>query len=110
MAVNFKIINDKLEKSPLSIEELDAIAEVEQFIDALILNKFNGNEISVNLNIAKFNRTTKDMSTSWPAVRRKLMYKELIKRYNDASWEASEAIGDSREMCSQDFLVLKGIK
>ncbi len=110
MAINFKELNDKLEKSPLSDVELRAVDALEKYIDTEIINRYKGDELRFSLYKIKFERTLDDKTTSWPDVRRKLMYKELTKRYSEAGWKCKEEIADSFDRYSQDYWVLSGIK
>lgn len=108
MAIKFKEINDRLEKSPLSDGELAAIDYTEKDIDSQILTKFKGHELNFNLDYCQFKRTSSGESTAWPDVRRKMMYEELKKRYTEAGWICTEKLADSQDRYGQDYLELKG--
>ena len=54
MAVEFKKINDKLEKAPLTPEELKMVDNVDTYIDKVITDKFKGSEVSITLSIPNF--------------------------------------------------------
>lgn len=110
MAINFKEINDRLELSPLSDKELEAVNKLEVFIDTQILERYNGHEMRFSLYQAQFKRTANDQGTDWADARRKLMYNELKIRYENAGWRCSEEIADATDRYGQDYWVLKGKK
>lgn len=110
MAIKFKELNDRLELSPLSDKEIDAVNKLEEFIDAEILERYKGSELRFSLYQAQFKRTVNDKSTDWPDARRKLMYDELKSRYKKAGWICSEEIADSDDRFGQDYFILKGNK
>lgn len=111
MAVKFKEINDRLELSPLSDKELEAVNELENHIDARILETYKGHELRFNLYNARFEKSIRSQqSTDWPDARRKLMYEELQNRYKKAGWECSVDIADCHDRYGQDYWILKGKK
>lgn len=110
MAIKFKELNDRLEKSPLSDKELAAIDKLEAFIDAQILERYNGNELRFSLYQAQFKRTINDKGTDWPDARRNLMFVELTKRFSDAGWKCEVEIADSQDRFGQDYWKLTGNK
>ncbi len=111
MAIKFKELNDKLENSPLSKNEYDIIKTVEDYIDSIIEDHFNGGPIKIELTIANFEQTiNRDNQRYLPDARRLLMYKELKRRYKEAGWLYEEDIADSRDTYQQDYFVLKGNK
>lgn len=111
MAIKFKEINDRLELSPLSDKELAAVDELENHIDARILEKYKGHELRFNLYHVRFEKSIRsEQSTDYPDARRKLMYEELKERYKKAGWESKEEIADVHDRYAQDYWVLKGKK
>lgn len=109
MAIKFKELNDKLEKSPLSKDELDIINTVEKHIDTVIEKRFNGEPIKIELTIANFEQTiSRDSKRDLPEARRLLMYKELTQRYKEVGWKSKEDISDFRDTYQQDYWVLSG--
>lgn len=110
MAIKFKELNDRLEKSPLSDNELEAVDAVERFIDAEILERYKGNELKFSLYMAQFKRTINDRHTDWADARRNLMHSELKTRYEKAGWECVVEIADSGDRWGEDYWVLKGKK
>ena len=88
MAIEFKKLNDKLEKAPLSPEELSMIDKVEAYIDKEIEKQFKGGDVSIQLSIADFNYDISvKQTTNLPEARKILMRKELVKRYKNAGWK-----------------------
>ncbi len=110
MAINFKEINDRLEKSPLSDKELLAVDNIEKWVDDDITKRFKGQELRFNLYVVQFKRTINDMATDWPDARRNLMYEELKSRFEKAEWQCIVEIADARDRYAQDYWVLKGKK
>ncbi len=110
MAIKFKELNDRLEKSPLSDKELEAINKLEDYIDAQILKRYTGGDLRFSLYQAQFKRDISDRGTEWPEVRRNLMFAELTKRFTDAGWECKVEIADSHDIYGQDYWLLKGKK
>ena len=110
MAIAFKDIDDKLRLSPLNSEELGMIQEVESFIDGEIIKGYNGESIYIDLSIADFRQKLSGGYRNIADPRRILMHEELTRRYEAAGWKCDNEIGDSREMCSRDYWVLKGKK
>lgn len=114
IVAEFKKINDNLEKAPLTIQELDMVTHVEEYIDKIITQRFTGNQIMIELAIPNFTYDIVTMSMSdLPKARQNLMRKELDKRYKQAGWEISIKIDDGLDgpnMYGSDYWVLKGKK
>lgn len=110
MAINFKEINDKLKNSPLSGKELEAVNELEKFIDGKILKEYVGSDFRLNLYQAQFKKTINHQTTDWPDVRKKLMQVELEKRYTAAGWVCKEEYADAHDRFGLDWWVLTGKK
>ena len=92
MALDYFELVHKLETEPLTIEELGLVGQVEKFIDDAISAKFDGVcEIAIDLDIADFTMdTTKSYRLGLSSTRRKIMVKELKRRFNDAGWNTDE--------------------
>jgi hypothetical protein len=108
MAVNFKALDDRLKLSPLSDKELEAVAYTEARIDSEIIERFKGHELRFDLYVCNFTRTFDGKTTDWPDARKKLMYEELKKRFNEAGWICKEEIADVHDRYGTDWLVFKG--
>lgn len=112
MAKQYKEVKDKLEKTPLTQEELIIIDTVESYIDGIISKKFDGGSISIELPIVNFSyNISVTEQRNIPEFRRHLMQKELEKRYKKAGWKTSIRHADYREpMCGPDYWILTGMK
>ena len=112
MAVEFKKLNDKLEKAPLTPEELKMVDNVEAYIDKIIIEKFKGGEVSITLSIPNFEYNIGIMKVSdLPSARQSLMRKELDKRYKQAGWKITLHIDDGLDgpnMSGGDYWILSG--
>lgn len=92
MAIKYQDLKDKLEKDPLTPQELEWIQQAEDFIDKDILKDFGKTyyEVLIDKSIVRFDWspvTKKSIDTMSP--RRSVMQKELEKRYLEAGWSLS---------------------
>ena len=108
MAINFKVLDDRLKLSPLSDTELEAISYVEATIDKELIERYKGYGLRFDLYFCNFNRTQDGKQTNWPDARKKLMYEELKKRFNEAGWDCVEEIADVQDRYAKDYLIFKG--
>lgn len=111
MAIKYKTVKDKLEKTPLSEFELQIIDFVERDIDKIISDTFRGEDIKIELSVANFTRNSNGKVIDLPKFRQGMMMRELERRYHEAGWETSVLIDDSRGMNQNpDYFVLRGKK
>jgi len=112
MATKFKEVNDKLLKTPLTVEELKMVDEVEKFVDLEIKKQFKGGEVHIFLGTANFKYDIARKNVSeLPYARQELMRKELDKRYKEAGWKISVHIDDGLDgpnMSGSDYWILSG--
>ena len=117
MAVNFEDVKKVINETPLNENELVIIAKVEKHIDKKIMEKFDNNLISFETSVFDFNFNPDNPNQySWDvfkdikSTRKKLMTKELIRRYEEAGWwvklEHGEDDGPNRPAI--DYYILKG--
>ena len=90
MAIKYKELKEKLEKEPLTKEELSLIQSTEDWLDEEIQKTFGKTyyEAWIDKSIITFNWnpvTKKHIDAKEP--RRHLMRKELERRYNAAGWK-----------------------
>lgn len=90
MAIKYKELKEKLEKEPLTNEELSLIQSTEDWIDEEIKKAFGRTyyEASIDKSIMTFHwnpATKKHIDAKEP--RRHAMRKELEKRYVAAGWK-----------------------
>lgn len=117
MAVAYKDIRDGLLNAPLTNDELNIIAKVENFIDERIKERFDGSSISFETKVLDFNfnpdnpkefafSTFKDIKTT----RKQLMKKELMRRFEVSGWEwkLEEGEDDGPNRPAIDYWLLKG--
>jgi hypothetical protein len=112
MAVNAKELRKNLEEAPFSAEELNAINVVEKCIDEQIKRYYDGGPVSIDLCYFKFTWNPQDDKKGWPFkdVRKRLMQRELEKRYEEAGWELKVHIDDGLDgpnMSGPDLMILK---
>lgn len=88
MAVKFKQVKDELEAAPLTAAELKLIDIIEKYIDEKILKEFDNRPIHINLNYTEFvwNPITNSNFENIKDTRKKLMTKELYRRFEAAGW------------------------
>lgn len=113
MAIQFKILNDKLENAPLSEEELVKVKTVEEFVDGEILKQFNGGVIEVDLNKVDFTKSDTGWRNNIAPYRAQLMRNELEKRYKNAGWKISVRLDDGLDgpnRSGPDYWILTGKK
>jgi hypothetical protein len=113
MAIEYKQLKDKLEKAPLTHEELNLVQEVENFIDEEISRKFKGDSVYIELKIADFSRrpTFTVPNDNLAEARRILMRKELVSRYEKAGWKQEVRLDDGLDgpnRSGPDYWVLTG--
>lgn len=113
MAIRFKEMKEQLETAPLTTEELSAIKEVEDYVDSEIKKQFgNTYGVSIDLNIADFSYNigiTKQLN--FKQARKKLMQKELERRYKAAGWSIKTSYDDGLDgpnMSGPDYWILNG--
>lgn len=114
MAIKFKDIKEKVEKSPLTTEELQLITEAEEYIDAEILKYYGSSPygISIELTIPSFEyspKQKKGINIKYP--RKKLMQDELEMRYKKAGWKITIQYDDGLDgpnRSGPDYWVLTG--
>lgn len=117
MAINYKEIKEKLERAPLTPEEINLINEAEEYIDGEIVKNFGGStygEIFVELQIPNFSYSPKQKKAlNLKHTRATLMQKELEARYKKAGWKITISYDDGLDgpnMSGPDYWILKGGK
>ena len=112
MAIKYKEVKDKIEKTPLTESELSIIKEVEDLIDNKIKKDFNGGEISIELGTANFTyiQNWNKSPENIPDFRKQLMFKELERRFKAAGWKCVVMYGedDGPNRPAIDYWVLSG--
>ena len=113
MAIRFKDMKEKLEKTPLNEEELRLITEAEEYIDSEIVRQFGSTYgISIDLLIPNFDYSMKTKKTiDLKKARKNLMRKELEKRYKVAGWSIKVNLDDGLDgpnMSGSDSWILDG--
>jgi len=114
MALKYKDIKKKLDSEPLSEEELGFIAELEEYIDAEILRKFDNDLIRIYLSNVNFESHFKDREfypSTLKRSRRILLRDEIDKRYEEAGWIIGVEMDDGLDgpnRSGPDFWTLKG--
>lgn len=104
MAVKYVDIREKVGEPKLTEKELAAIAYVEKFIDDFINKNFDNTPLFFDLNVINFQVVVdRGGDVNFKDTRKKLMTKELEKRYKDAGWE----IGYSYDEYTNNW-ILKG--
>lgn len=114
MAVEYKSVKEALETTPLNKEELAIIADIEAFIDAKILDKFDGGYIIIDTHLVDF--TYNPNSKQWGAyneiksTRKELMKTELMRRFKVAGWkwDYQEGYDDGPNRPAADYWHLTG--
>ena len=104
MAVRYNDLMDKLEKGPLTQEELRMIDDAEILIDNEIMKDFTGGSVSIALDIAQFR------GKKIPDVRKELMFEFLENKYKEAGWKCKIEYGedDGPNRPGFDYWVLTG--
>jgi len=107
MAIEYKTVKDKLEKTPLTETELSIINTVEKYIDTEITKQFKCDDVRINLRIPDFSyEISLTAQRDIPAFRQNLMKKELETRYEKAGWIVTKDYNDD----VPDYWVLTGKK
>jgi len=113
MAIKYSKLN-KIDKKPLTEEELSIVSTVEQHIDSEILNQFKTrNEVWIFLGIANFeyDPIAKQFRTWLKPIRKRMMADELKDRYEKAEWKISYHIDDGIDgpnRSGADYMILTG--
>lgn len=112
MAIKYSELN-KIDKRPLTEEELATVSVIEKWIDDEILRQFKTkNEVWIDLPSASFeyNPINGERRTNIKSIRKKMMADELKRRYEEADWTISYHIDDGTEgnMSGGDYMILKG--
>ncbi len=96
MAIKYKELKDKLEKTPLTPEELKIIKFSEDTIDAKIKKDFKGGDIWIEMGYVNFTYRTNGnpMPDAIPDYRKTLMFNELERRYKAAGWKSKSYLGE----------------
>lgn len=112
MAIKYKEVKDKIEKTPLTESELSIIKEAEDLIDFKIKREFKGGDISIELGTVNFNYKTNcnKLPGNIPDFRKQLMFKELERRFKAAGWKCVVMYGedDGPNRPGIDYWVLSG--
>ena len=117
MAVKFEDVKKVINETQLNENELVIIARIENHIDKTIKEKFDNNTISFDTEVFEFNfNPDRPSQYSWDVfkdiktTRKKLMSKELIRRYEEAGWEVKLEYGedDGPNRPAINHYVLKG--
>lgn len=112
MALEYKKLNDKLENTPLTLEELKMVDKVEGYIDKQITKHFKGYEVKIELVIVDFKYDIDiEKISNLPDARKYSMRKEIDKRYKEAGWKVSVEIDDGLDgpnMSGPDYWVISG--
>lgn len=113
MAVKFNNVKGELENAPLTPDEIKAINDVEKYIDNTILRVFDNSEVCIELSIVSFDWSpiTRSGEYNLKNARKKLMRKELERRYTEAGWKFKVRIDDGLDgpnMGRPDYWVLTG--
>jgi len=115
MAINFKDLKHQLDTTPISEVELKLIKDVEDYIDAQILEKYDKSiyrEVSIDMAYTRFSYSpkTKSMIQGLGQSRIPKLVAELERRYKVAGWEIKYHIDDGSEgnMSGGDYMILKG--
>jgi hypothetical protein len=112
MAIKYSELN-KIDKRPLSEEELAMVSVIEKHIDDEILRQFKTkNEVWIDLCTANFeyNPINQERRTNMKSIRKKMMADELKRRYEEAEWTISYHVDDGTEgnLSGGDYMILKG--
>jgi len=113
MAIKYSELN-KIDKRPLTSEELSMVSAVETYIDREILEQFKTkNEVWIFLGIANFeyDPIAKQVRTGLKSIRKKMMAEELKDRYLNAEWKISYHIDDGLDgpnRSGSDYMILTG--
>lgn len=110
MAIKFKDAVGRVNNRPLTDEELKYINELETWMDSEIKRYFTGsNSIQFDLYVIQFKRhySTNDI-LKFKEHRAKLMYDELVKRYEAAGWKHKIDLADPSDRWSWDYWYLFG--
>lgn len=115
MAVKFKELRKKLESTPLTEDELILIKNVEDYIDEIIVEKYDQSlyhEVSIDMAYTRFSYSPKTQSIIQGLGQSRIpkMVAELERRYKVAGWEIKYHIDDGLEgnMSGGDYMILKG--
>lgn len=90
MAIKYSDIKAVVENPNFDDKELAAIANVEKFIDDRITNRFDNDSIYFDIQIIRFEKVSdRGADLNFKDTRKKLMTKELERRFTEAEWEIS---------------------
>lgn len=90
MAIKYSEIKAVVENPNFDDKELAAIAHVEKFIDDRITKSFDNDSIYFDIQIIRFEKVCdRGGDLNFKDTRKKLMTKELERRFTDAEWEIS---------------------
>lgn len=119
MAIEFKNVKHQLENQPLTRKEIDIIVMIEKHIDKMILEKFDGDYVSIPTGIVdfKFNpdnprQATWEVFKDIKSTRKGIMKIELKRRFELAGWkwDFQEGEDDGPNRPAIDFWHLIGKK
>jgi len=115
MALNYKQLKKKLDETPLSLEELKMIDNVETYIDKEILTQFDKSiygEISIDYCYPSFRYSpvTKSFISNLGVSRIPKMKAELERRFISAGWKIEYRLDDGSDRNGADYMILKGAK
>jgi hypothetical protein len=117
MAVNYKDLKEKSQKSPLTESELAIIDSVEKYIDKEIHRQYksSGNKIHIDLHYADFSYLPGSKNhegiLNLGEDRVRLMRKELDGRYKKAGWKINTHLDDGLDgpnLSGPDYWILSG--
>ena len=115
MAIKFKDLKQKLDGAPITEEELSLIQDVENYIDEIILEKYDKSiyhEVSIDMAYTRFSYSPRTQSVIQGLGQSRIpkMVTELERRYKAAGWQIRYHIDDGTEgnMSGGDYMILKG--
>lgn len=110
MAVKYKDLKEKLESEPLTPKEIKYIDAAEKYIDDELTQKFDNREIRIDMGVFEFryipNHST--MIDDIKDTRKKIMRKELERRFKTAGWDLKDEFSDGP--MGYDYVVFYGKK
>jgi len=111
MAIKFKDLKQKLDTTPITEEELVLIKDVEDYIDAQILEQYDKTiyrEVVIDMSYVEFRYSprTKSMIQGLGLSRIPKMRNELQGRFKNAGWEITYRSDEG--MMGGDYMILKG--
>ena len=113
MAVKYSELN-KIDKRPLTEEELAMVSAVEAYIDSEILKQFKTkSEVWIFLGIANFewDPVGEAKVSHVKPIRKKMMAAELAERYKKAEWKITYHLDDGLDgpnRSGADYFILTG--